>query len=163
DIPWGVLDLSVASAVISGDGQENAAPRFEARFPEANAAPPACVWIGRYNEPRLLYTAPQFAADASPLGDRRTIHLGLDFLTAPGEPVFAPLDGNVHALANNTAPQDYGPVVILSHQTEDGHRFFTLYGHLSLWSLENLQVGQSIAAGQLIGKVGATQINGGWP
>ena len=38
-------------------------------------------------------------------------------------------------------PQDYGPVIILRHETDDGTEFFTLYGHLSRESLDGLDVG----------------------
>src|SRR5262249_16597874 len=82
--------------------------------------------------------------------------------TAAGTPVYAPLAGTVHARADNSAAQDYGPVVVLQHRTEDGHDFFTLYGHLSRESLEALEVGQPIAAGQRRGRAGAAERNGGW-
>ena len=50
----------------------------------------------------------------------RTVHLGIDLFVEPGSPVRAPLAGIVHILANNAAPQDYGPLVILRHETDDG-------------------------------------------
>jgi len=57
-------------------------------------------------------------------------------LFAPaGTPVFAPLGGVVHAFADNSAPLDYGPVIILRHDV-NGVTFYTLYGHLSRASLQ---------------------------
>jgi 4-aminobutyrate aminotransferase-like enzyme/Ser/Thr protein kinase RdoA (MazF antagonist) len=118
---------------------------------------------GRYNEPRLLYDSPLFGAGGNPTDERRTIHLGIDLFVAPGSAVYAPLEGMVHALANNSADKDYGPVVILRHGPGEGQEFFTLYGHLSKESLTKLRVGQLIARGERFARVGAVQENGGWP
>ena len=103
--------------------------------------------MGRYNEARLLYTSPLFGADANPLEERRTIHLGMDFFVEPGTAVHAPLDGVVHVLANNTAPLDYGPLVILKHDVKDAGDFFTLYGHLTTDTLAQLKIGQTRCTG----------------
>src|SRR5579862_1676471 len=110
--------------------------------------------IGRWDEPRLIYTAPFFAG--------RTIHLGIDIFAAPGTPVHAPLRGHVHAFADNAQPQDYGPVIIVRHETDDGTPFYTLYGHLSRASLAHITVGQSLNAGDRIGTLGAREENGHW-
>ncbi|MBK5255263.1 MAG: aminotransferase class III-fold pyridoxal phosphate-dependent enzyme, partial [Vicinamibacteria bacterium] len=76
--------------------------------------------------------------------------------------VRAPLDGAVHILAHNAAPQDYGPMVILKHLTGDGHPFFTLYGHLSENTLTGLKEGQMVRAGEEIARVGSPPSNGDW-
>jgi len=102
--------------------------------------------IGGYNEARLIYTEPMF--------EGRTIHLGIDVFADPGTPVFAPLDGLVHAVANNQKRLDYGPVMILRHQD-----FFTLYGHLAGTPLA---VGTAVKAGQEIARIGARPLNGDW-
>jgi murein DD-endopeptidase MepM/ murein hydrolase activator NlpD len=68
----------------------------------------------------------------------------------------------VHALANNAVPQDYGPVIILRHQTDSGEEFFTLYGHLSRRSLEGLTVGRRVGRGERIGWLGEPNENVGW-
>jgi 4-aminobutyrate aminotransferase-like enzyme len=86
----------------------------------------------------------------------------LDLFAKPGTAIHAPIAGVVHATANNSAALDYGPLVILKHDA-DGETFFTLYGHLSLSTLERLKVGQVIAQGQNIGHIGTDQENGGWP
>ena len=54
-------------------------------------------------------------------------------------------------------------MVILRHGPGEGQEFFTLYGHLTKESLTKLRVGQAIARGERIGRVGAVQENGGWP
>ena len=71
-------------------------------------------------------------------GERRTIHLGVDLFAPPGTAVLAPLRASVHAFADNAAPLDYGPVIILQHETDERDAFFTLYGHLSRESLAGL-------------------------
>ena len=121
-----VLDLSVGHAT-------------EMPTPEGMA-------IGGYNEARLFYTEPMF--------EGRTIHLGVDIFAAPGTPVFAPFDGTVYAAANNTKRLDYGPVMIVQHES-----FFTLYGHLA----STLAVGTKVQAGQEIARIGARPQNGDWP
>ena len=156
-----VLDLSVASPLISGDHDDNAEPKLTARIDAAMRDSGAHVAIGRYDEPRLLYTAPFFAGP-SEHAERRTIHIGLDLFAPAGTPVHAPLEGVVHALANNAVPQDYGPVVILRHKTDDGDVFFTLYGHLSSASLDGLTQGQFIERGKRFAWLGTPDENVGW-
>ena len=65
-------------------------------------------------------------------------------------------------LHNNKVRLDYGPVVILEHETADGVRFWSLYGHLSLPSLDLTRVGRPVEAGELIGWVGTPRSNGDW-
>ncbi len=74
----------------------------------------------------------------------------------------APLEGVVHLTANNFAPLDYGPVVILRHETGDGKEFFTLYGHLTKETIGGLQEGQRVRRGEEFARVGTTDENGGW-
>ncbi|MDB4878118.1 MAG: putative class-III aminotransferase [Gemmatimonadetes bacterium] len=157
-----VLDLSIASPMIGGDANENAEPRLTERVFGAMRDAGVRVAVGRYDEPRLLYVAPAFALGARPTDEHRTIHIGLDLFAATGAPVFAPLAGVVHAFADNASPQDYGPVIVLRHITDDGTPFFTLYGHLSRESLDGLTIGQTVAAGEQIATLGAPEVNGGW-
>ena len=159
--PSVVLDLSVASPLVSGDPNENAEPKLTPRIDAVMRDAEVRVAIGRYDEPRLLYTAPFFGgADAA--SERRTIHIGLDLFAPPGAPVHAPLDGIVHAFADNAVPQDYGPVIILRHEMDDGDAFYTLYGHLSRASLHGLAIGRRIARGQQFATLGAPNENIDW-
>ncbi len=121
------------------------------------------VGIGRYNEPRRTYTSTSYRPDAGEIEDCRTIHLGMDLFLEPGTRVLTPLDSVVHSFANNTQPQDYGPTIILRHHTDAGLEFFTLYGHLSVESLESLSPGKHMAKGTCLGTIGTSAINGGWP
>jgi 4-aminobutyrate aminotransferase-like enzyme/Ser/Thr protein kinase RdoA (MazF antagonist) len=158
-----VFDLGVGSAFLGADpGAANTETLSEKIFAELKKAR-VSVGVGRYNEPRLLYNSPLFGEGNNATDERRTIHLGIDLFVAAGSAVYAPLEGVVHALANNAAEKDYGPVVILRHGPGEGQEFFTLYGHLTKESLAKLRVGQAIARGERIGRVGAVQENGGWP
>jgi 4-aminobutyrate aminotransferase-like enzyme/Ser/Thr protein kinase RdoA (MazF antagonist) len=161
--PCRVFDLGVGSAYLGADlGEAETVPLTHKIFGDMKRTE-VRVGIGRYNEPRLLYTTALFGGSSNPTDECRTIHLGLDLFVEPGAGLHAPLAGFVHAVANNASPLDYGPVVILRHATGDGQQFFTLYGHLSKDSLNQLQVGQAIAQGQQFARVGTAQENGGWP
>ncbi|HKV62761.1 MAG TPA: aminotransferase class III-fold pyridoxal phosphate-dependent enzyme [Candidatus Acidoferrum sp.] len=159
--PVAVLDLSVGSTLLGADPRESETPALTRKVFREIGSRGAALGVGRYDEARLLYTSPLFGGGGSATDERRTVHLGMDFFVEPGAEVLAPLEGVVHAAANNAAPQDYGPVVILRHEA-GGQEFFTLYGHLSKNSLEKLQVGQKIARGERFARVGVTEENGGW-
>ena len=161
--PCVIFDLSVSSTFLGADSSASETENLsEAIFRKMKSAK-ALVGVGRYNEARLLYTSPLFGASENPTHERRTIHLGIDLFAAPGTSVHAPLGGVVHAAAINTAPLDYGPLVILRHTIDDGLEFFTLYGHLTREAFDALQVGQRIARGQQFARIGDVHENGGWP
>ena len=157
-----VFDLSAGSTFLGADPSAAETPALTENIFHAMKCAGASVGVGRYDEPRLVYTSPLFGAGGNPTDQRRTIHLGMDLFVGPGAPLSAPLDGVVHIVANNSAPLDYGPLVILRHETNAGEEFFTLYGHLSKDSLARLEVGQRVARGQPFAHVGSTQENGGW-
>lgn len=118
----------------------------------------AKVAYGGYLEQRKLYDRSDYFTSENP-EDRRNIHLGIDLWCEAGTVVLSPLKGKVHSFQENTNFGDYGPTIILEH-LEDGHRFYTLYGHLSRESLNDLEVGQDILAGQQIATLGAPEVNG---
>ena len=135
-------------------------------LPGGDPTPSPIGW-GRYLEPRALYVGPQYgAADVDEQApEPRTVHLGVDLFAPPGAPVFAPLDGTVHSFADNALENDYGPTILLEHEVEfDGRRasFLTLYGHLSRASLDDLEVGQTVRAGEEVARLGTADVNGGW-
>ena len=116
--------------------------------------------IGQYNEARLIYSNEQYQIDHT---ESRTIHLGLDICLAPGSPIYSPMEATVHSFADNSQPQDYGPTIILKHTIPDsGLTFYTLYGHLDRESLIGLKPGRAIQKGELIAKIGESNVNGGW-
>ncbi len=157
-----VFDLSVASPLVSGGARENDEPELTKRLFGAMAAAGVRVGVGRYDEARMLYTTPLFTNTQHPTEESRMIHLGIDLFAEAGTPIYAPLAGTVYAFANNDAPLDYGPVIILRHETDAGDEFFTLYGHLSKESLEGLHVGKTIAKGEQVATMGVPEENGGW-
>ncbi|MCB9432004.1 MAG: aminotransferase class III-fold pyridoxal phosphate-dependent enzyme [Ardenticatenaceae bacterium] len=167
-VPKLVFDLSVGSPLLGNlNTPMDTATFTQKAFAEMEAAG-AVVGIGRYNEPRKIYADPMFLTQTDPsadptLAEWRTIHIGLDLFMGAGTAVHAALDGVVHAFHNNAAAFDYGPVIILEHKTDDGTPFYTLYGHLSLSSLDNLRVGIHVEQGQPIAWMGDYPINGDWP
>ncbi|WP_378187075.1 peptidoglycan DD-metalloendopeptidase family protein [Aquimarina sp. W85] len=113
---------------------------------------------GGYLEQRDLYKRSTYFNQKDPQLERN-IHLGLDIWCAAGARVVAPIKGRIHSFKNNTNFGDYGPTIILEHQ-EDGVTFFTLYGHLSLASLQGISVGQSINKGDVFAALGDATVNG---
>jgi len=157
-----VFDLSVGSTFLGADPSAGEPGKLTQKiFSEIKQAG-ADFGVGRYDEPRSLYTSPLFGASADPADERRTIHLGIDLFAGQGTPLRAPLDAVVHIVANNAAPMDYGPLVILQHETGDGKKFYTLYGHLTADTLSNLSAGLQVARGQQFARVGSSDENGGW-
>jgi 4-aminobutyrate aminotransferase-like enzyme/Ser/Thr protein kinase RdoA (MazF antagonist) len=157
-----VFDLSVGSTFLGADPIASETQSLTETIFRTLKNANALVGIGRYNEPRLLYTSPLFGASENPTDERRTIHLGLDLFAAPGTAVRSPLEAVVHAVAVNTAPLDYGPLAILRHTTGDGAEFFTLYGHLARDTFDALQPGQHISRAQQFARIGDVDENGGW-
>ena len=161
--PSMVFDLSVGSTFLGADPKAAEPAILTEAILDAMKAAGVSVGIGRYDEARLLYSSPLFGASTNPTDERRTIHLGIDLFVEPGTPIHAPLDGSVHLVANNQAPLDYGPLVILRHETGDGDEFFSLYGHLAKADVDRLKPRQPVAKGERIAHVGTSHENGGWP
>ncbi len=119
----------------------------------------ALYGIGGYNEHRTIYARSEvFDGTKEP----RRIHLGIDVWGKAGTPVFAPIGGMIHSFAFNNQFGDYGATIILQHQLE-GVQFHTLYGHLSLASIEHLQEGKYVSQGELLAHFGEPNENGHWP
>jgi 4-aminobutyrate aminotransferase-like enzyme/Ser/Thr protein kinase RdoA (MazF antagonist) len=173
--PLAVLDLSVGSLDIDRPETVQQVAPFTAHVGREMARHRAVVGIGRYDEARLAYVTDLFRHPNNWCSETRTVHLGLDLFCEAGTAVFAPLDGVVHSVANNAGPGDYGPTIILEHVVEqpadgpdaDGGgaplRFYTLYGHLGLETLDGLPAGAHVARGDCIATLGDASVNGGWP
>jgi len=120
----------------------------------------AKVGLGGYGENRPIYRS---SALYSGQPDKcRCIHLGIDVWTEVQSKVFCPIDGIIHSFHYNDKLLDYGGTIILEHRLA-GTIFYTLYGHLSKKSLDNLEKGMSIAKGNCFAKLGPREENGGWP
>ncbi|MBN6192466.1 M23 family metallopeptidase [Microbacterium sufflavum] len=115
---------------------------------------------GRFNTAGYALTAPGSGEVRYPLplGSwhvSRTIgggHNGIDMLAPAGTPIYAAAAGVVRASAENIG--GYGVCVMLD-SVIGGQRVQTTYGHM-LYGSRQVQAGQSVAAGQLIGYVGST-------
>lgn len=117
--------------------------------------------IGGYDEHRTVYSRSR-VFDAPDGGEARRLHLGIDIWGLAETPVYAPLEGTVHSFAFNDAYGDYGATLILQHDI-NGFLFHTLYGHLSLASIQDKQEGQTITKGEWIAAFGEPAENGQWP
>ncbi len=118
----------------------------------------AKVAFGGYLERRGLYDRSEHFQKTDAL-EKRNIHLGVDLWCEAGTKVHSPLHGVIHSFQNNENFGDYGPTIVLQHKIEE-HTFHTLYGHLSLESLEGKLIGQSIEAGESIATLGGPEVNG---
>ncbi len=87
-----------------------------------------------------------FGVRMDPFTRSPALHTGLDLHSETGEPVRATANGKVTAAAWSGG---YGKSVDIDH----GNGFSTRYAHLSAIGV---QVGQTVKAGQVIGKVGTT-------
>lgn len=93
----------------------------------------------------------------------REVHLGVEFVNPRYTPVLAAAEGRVFFAGADDRIRFgpdlnyYGNLVVLEHpiQTDRGLRLYTLYGHLED---VNVQTGDNVAAGDKIGRVGATGI-----
>jgi murein DD-endopeptidase MepM/ murein hydrolase activator NlpD len=114
---------------------------------------------GGYMEHRTLYArSALFDTGQEP----RRLHLGVDIWAPAATPVYAPFSGTIHSFQNNDHFGDYGPTIILQHNL-DGLILFSLYGHLSCASLDDLYEGKPIALNQQIATLGSQTENGHWP
>lgn len=150
------IDLSASNEELSKLNSTDALA-FENYIEEYLSKNNAKVAFGGYQEIRNLYK--RSAVFNSEDSDERNIHIGLDLWIKAGTSVLAALDGTIHSFQNNTALGDYGPTIILEHQFDE-IKFYTLYGHLSLDSLNDKQIGTKVKKGATIATLGSPPING---
>ncbi|MGE5943345.1 MAG: peptidoglycan DD-metalloendopeptidase family protein [Flavobacteriales bacterium] len=118
------------------------------------------VGYGGYCEVRTIYKRSHHFNEKE--ATERNIHLGVDLWIAAETPIYCPLDATIHSFKNNTNFGNYGPTIILIH-TINNIEFYTLYGHLSLASLENLEKGKQIKQGEPFATLGDATVNGNYP
>jgi murein DD-endopeptidase MepM/ murein hydrolase activator NlpD len=116
------------------------------------------VAYGGYLEKRNLYDRSDYFKKLKE-NEKRNIHLGIDLWCKEDTEVIAVLTGEVHSFNNNNNHSDYGPTLILKHQIET-EIFYTLYGHLSVSSIENINIGDVVLQGKSIGRLGNSVVNG---
>lgn len=162
----GVLDLSrnnPAFTEATYETTESLSAFINNTMKTANAS----YLIGGYRELREMYRRSMLfdknlenAAVATE--EPRSLHLGIDIWADAGTPIFAPLDGKIHSLADNNNFGDYGATIILEHELENVV-FYTLYGHLSVSDLANRQEADIIKKGEEFAHFGLPEENGHWP
>lgn len=131
--------------------------KFEVFVENHLAENKAKVAFGGYLEHRNLYKRSETFNDKNT--EERNIHIGLDLWIKAGTSVLSALNGKIHSFQNNISLGDYGPTIILEHEIE-GVTFYTLYGHLSLESLDGKVEGQLVKRGEKIAELGKPPING---
>ncbi len=156
------LDLSVSSIELGNNSRFDTIPNFQKTLNRLLEDKGGDMGVGGYGEIRPIYTTDAFQTIGNQGPQWRTVHLGLDIWAKAGTSVFAPYKGIVHSFKNNDGAGDYGGTIILQHDISTGLTFYTLYGHLSIASLEGLTKGQKIEKGQAIATLGEPHENGGW-
>lgn len=158
--PVAPIDFSAGSTLISSESDENAPDELDRRIQRVLAQRGTTIGVGGYGEARLIYHWPNEPKQSEP----RTIHIGLDLSLAAGSPLFAPLDGIVHGFEDADHYHDYGPLIVLRHETDgpDPVTFHTFYGHLTRDSLIGLHTGQLIRRGAEFARIGSAPTNGHW-
>lgn len=150
------LDLSNTNEILLKQNI-NSAVGFEEYIEDYLDQNNAKVAFGGYNEIRNLYKRSEIFNDTKTT--ERNIHIGLDLWIKAGTPVLAALDGFIHSFNYNTGVGDYGPTIILEHKIEN-QKFYTLYGHLSLESISNINIGDVYEKGSQLATLGDAAVNG---
>lgn len=157
-----VLDLSVEGNLISGDPEMNDADNLSLRIRREMEEKGVVVAVGRWCEPRILYTSPLFSDSAFRERPDRSVHLGVDLFADAGHPLYSPFDGEVYIAQYNPDHLDYGNMIILKHPLPEGGLFYTLYGHLSASSVKGKCKGDKVSRGEEFAWIGKPDENGGW-
>jgi len=97
-----------------------------------------------------------FGYRSAPCGACSSLHQGLDFNPGMGAPIGAVAAGTVRVSGTYFS---YGTAVIIDHVV-DGREVSTLYGHMIPGS-SPLKVGDTVEAGEFIGKVGSSGVSTG--
>ncbi|KKU80287.1 MAG: Peptidase M23, partial [Candidatus Peregrinibacteria bacterium GW2011_GWA2_47_7] len=96
---------------------------------------------------------------------RKCYHLGEDLRADTDDMVYAIGEGTVVDVSRRTR---FGTVILIEHETGDGH-IVSLYGHLGRDDdsarIDDVfvAVGDTVNAGQEIGRIGDRDENGDWP
>ena len=152
------IDLSASNEALNKINV-NAPKEMEQYINKFTKSKNAKIAIGGYLETRNLYKRSKYFNEQKNPSDERNIHLGVDIWATSGTKVLAALDGVVHSFKNNTNHGDYGPCIILKHRVEESF-FYTLYGHLSLDSIKDIKIAQSVKQGDEIAQLGDFSVNG---
>ena len=152
------IDLSISNSELSNIDLKNSND-FEIFIENHLHKNKAKVSFGGYNEVRNLYKKTSLFNDEE--AAERNIHIGMDLWIKAGTAVLAALDGTVYGFDYNTGAGNYGPTIILKHSFEN-QTFYTLYGHLSIESIEDIEMDTLFKKGQQLATLGESSVNGGY-
>lgn len=152
------IDLSISNTDLSKIDMENAHD-FENYIENILQKNNSKVAFGGYNEVRNLYKSSTLFNDDEK--EERNIHIGMDLWIKAGTPILAALDGTVYGFDFNAGKGNYGPTIILEHTIEN-QTFYTLYGHLSMESIAEIEIGTHFKKGQQMATLGNSSVNGGY-
>ncbi len=155
------LDLSVSSKWLGHQKDFNDLDFFQFKLNRLQKEHQEKIIAGGYMEPRAVYTSSAYDKIGNNGRENRTIHLGIDFWLPTHTPVHALLDGEIVTTVNDDASKGYGGLIILKHQIAS-LEFYTLYGHLTIESTHQKQLGEKIKKGECIGYLGDPTENGNW-
>lgn len=156
-------DLRIGSLFLGNFSSYQNTRKFSNNIQQLKDNNPGTLFAGGYLEPRPVYSTDAFRMEGNNGPEYRTYHLGIDCWVDAQTPVHAICDGEIVSFANNDIEKDYGPTIILKHIINADCVFYTLYGHLSIRSLDALRTGIKIKKGERIAFIGDETENGRWP
>lgn len=156
------IDMSISSTSLGHESEYSNLDLTTYKINSLQKENPSTLFAGGYSEIRPFYSTKAFQKEGNSGPEYRTAHLGLDCWVAATTQIHSLFDGTVYSIHNNENNKDYGPTLILKHQTDEGIPFYSLYGHLSLSSLDLFEQGLSVKKGDLIAYVGSSDENGNW-
>ena len=112
----------------------------------AAADPPPVQAPAPAATPTAARVSSGFGWRSDPIDGTTKFHKGLDLALAQGTPVYAPADGQVESVGQQTG---YGLTVVVRH----ANGFETRYAHLSA---ANVRPGQTVSAGEALAHTGNT-------
>ncbi len=132
--------------------------------------------VGKYDENRVhLYSSSLFQDDENMIDGydgARTVHIGIDIGGPVGTNIHSFADGVIHSVGYNSELGDYGHVVVVEYDLSAAAdidsewnkvpKIWALYGHLDSSTLQRNHVGKEIKKGDILGRLGDVDENGGW-
>lgn len=154
-------DMSMSGSFFEADPHHEDLERAAKRLQKFQDRHPHALLANGYLEQRSFYNTPAFERQHNGIREYRNIHLGTDFWIPAATAVHTPFSGTVVIAHNNNYHKDYGPTIVLRHELK-GMIFYSLYGHLSVSSLELTKKGAFLQQGDKLGTIGDENENGHW-
>ena len=156
------VDMSIGSIWLGSKTEYNDNELLDFKLNSLKRENENALVAGGYLETRPIYCTDAYKKEGNSGSEHRSVHLGIDFWLKSDTPIHSLFNAKVKSVYNNDADKDYGPTVLLEHQSDNGIKFFSLYGHLSKSTLDVLKQGETINKGDLIGYIGNSNENGNW-